>query len=229
VGRDKVTSPVMYIFDDDLNVTDKDYPLAWSDITNYVEVVATAREVGGTEEIFSSDSVITLAAYEIYKYTCIFNNVPCLNPQSPVITNTGNIAITAYNTFAWGAEITFTNSDAVSNTINTISIQGNPLKSKSSVTLISKDDNLIRDTGEVKVSVEHEFIQDLNYAKTLADTLLDKYKDSAQDATLETRGNIALLLGDKVVIKEDNKEYMVQRQHLLWDGSLEATVDAKKL
>jgi hypothetical protein len=99
--------------------------------------------------------------------------------------------------------------------------------------VVAKDDALIKDNGKLRVSVEHDFIQSVEYANVLASTLLEAYRQSLYNVSIQARGNIGLYLGQKIQVNDSrmntNYQYITQRQTINWNGALSATVDGKKI
>jgi len=139
--------------------------------------------------------------------------------------------VKSYTPYAWGVEITFQNTGSVDEQVEMVTVQGSKLLNTGSRITTVKDDKSIKDLGIIKVTIQHDFIQTEAQAEELAINVLDRSKTSRLDVSLNTRGNIALRLGQKVTApgqSEGSKlEYMVSRQQVKWMGFLEATVDGK--
>lgn len=223
----------LYEFTKDWSIIDMDHPLAWSQITNVVEVKSSPLAPGPTEEIYRSLEVITVPAGGEYSETIRFNEVPCLEVQAPSITAGPNVYVKSYTIYAWGMDVTYQNTGLTDETITEVIIQGKKLKPTGSRVAIARDERSIRDNGIQKKTIENPFIQSFQRAQEIADSILATYKDPRHDVTLETRGNIALQLGDRVTAPDDNEEtktdYFIVRQDINWDGSLMSRVQAQKI
>ena len=232
VGPIDTSTQVYFNFDNDTNIYSKSYPITASEVTNYVEVSTSAWFEKPLQDILTVNETIDIAAGETVELTYSFTNVPSKNVQSPILTGASDldVSMTAY---AWGMILTLTNNNATSRTITSIVVQGQPLEAANKSFVVAKDDILIRDNGKQRVSVEHDFIQTNQYAQLLATTLLDAYKQSIYDVSIQSRGNIGLFLGQKVQVNDSkmntNYQYITQRQTINWNGSLNATVDGKKI
>lgn len=227
------TSPQVYFnFDNDTNIYSKSYPITASEITNYVEVTIGNVVVKPMQEMLNVSENLTLAAGQSTTLVYSFNSVPAKNIQEPVLTGATDLTIDMIP-YAWGIELTLTNNNASSRTVTGIVVQGEPLEIANQSYVVAKDDVLIRDNGKQSVTISHDFIQDSYYAQTLASTLLDAYKQSMYDVSIQARGNMGLFLGHKIQVNDSkmntNYQYITQRQTINWNGSLSATVDGKKI
>lgn len=230
VERFRPVKEPVFEFRDDLNIFSKDHPLAWTEIKNRVEVVATPYQKGEVEEIYSSDEPFTISSGERYRETVMFDQKPCIEVQAPVVDADSNIQLVDYTTYAWGADLVFENVGESTGTVYSISISGRPLEQKGSILVVREDARSIRDNGESTVTIENPFIQTRSQAVEIAEELLETLKNPRRDIRMDTRGNIALRLGDVVKAPEfkDKKYglYYITRQEITWDGGLRANIDA---
>lgn len=227
------TVDTFFTFEDDKNVITKDYPFAWSQITNYVEVTANSYLPDIATNLLTVTENIVLEPAQVVDLMYSFNTIPAVNVQLPTIDADAGIVLQEYSRFAWGVTLRVKNTASIAQTLNGISITGQPLKVAGTSIIVAKDIDLIRDDGMLKTPIGHDFIQTSNYAQTLADSLLAAYKESRYDVSLDCRGNIGILLGEKINVldskKNQNLPYAVKRQSIKWDGYLSATVEGKKL
>ena len=224
------TATVMYAFDDDKNIFSKDFPSVWAKIANYVEVQAAAYSVGASQSVLDDSEVFTVPANSIVTKTYSFTTIPVVSIQQPIITADTGISIQSYQLFAWGIVVTFQNASSTSGNVSHVTVNGNALQQISTKVAIAQDDALIKQDGKISATIQHEFIQTYDYAKSLADSLLASFKQSTRDLYLNCRGNIALQLGDRVTAPSEFNtinQYMVTRQDISWDGFLEARVEGK--
>ena len=232
VERILTTNNLIFSFDNDTNIYSKSYPITASEVTNYVEVSSNAVTVKPMEEVLKVEESISIPAGTSLKTSYSFSSVPVKNVQPPVITGGQDLNITT-QIFAWGIEVTFENTTSSTITVSSLVVQGQPLELNSKAFVVAKDDALIKDNGKLRVSVEHDFIQSVAYANVLASTLLEAYKQSLYDVSIQARGNIGLYLGQKVQVNDSrmntNYQYITQRQTINWNGALSATVDGKKI
>ena len=215
-----------YTFDKDKNVFSRQFPLAWSQIINYVEVTAKQRTVDIVENMYNDTIVTTVPASDRITVTYVYKKCPVLN-ASLDITAPPEITVETFSEYAWGAIVTYYNTGLVDADISAVSISGQTLKVDSEIISTSKDDILIRDNGFEKASIAHDFIQTSAYADYLSALLLDMYKDSKYNAKLETRGHVSLAVGAATLLSDMPSKYVVVRQNLTWDGSLASTVETR--
>jgi len=227
------TDTVIYEFSEDVNVFNKNFPSLWLDIANYIEVISKTWGPGSSQVVLEDTEVFTVPAGTQVTKVYEFSRVPVVNVQAPVITGGANTVVDSYQAYAWGISITFRNDGASDEQVTSVSVTGDPLEVKSKHVATAKDDQLIREDGELRVRVEHDFIQSSSYAQQLANDLLNTYKVSRYDVVLESRGNIALDLLDKIKApgpgSQTIHQYAVIRQDIKWAGSLEATVEGRRL
>ena len=222
------TPTVMMKFDDDKNVINAKFPLAVKEQVNLVEVTAQQRVVSASMELFKSEVPITVPAGQTVTQSFQFDNTPVVDITDIFINASSGIVVDSYTTYSWGAEVTFKNTSGTDGTVTQVIVQGTKLELGVSQIFTASDPKLIREDGEIKQTISHDFIQDFTYAQELASVVLETFKSSRSDVTFEARGNPALRLGDRVSYEE--VDYVVTRQVLQWDGALTApTIEAKRL
>ncbi|HHV98608.1 MAG TPA: hypothetical protein GXX36_03385 [Clostridiaceae bacterium] len=209
----------------------KDNPSRQSDIANRVIVEVQPLTVGAVEEVYSSSEAISIAAGETKTVNIQFNNVPCMDVT---ISLSGTGTITDSKIYAWGAEVTV--SSAIAGSF-TLSAYGKPLKT-TKYTVIKQDDISIADNGVIEFTMSsNPLIQTQTIAETIADKLLQYYKNPRRDLELEWRGNPALTLGDIIMVDdytrgngdEANKGYYyITKQELEYAGYLRAKLSGRR-
>lgn len=224
-----LTSVETLSFSDATNVYSKSYPLRWAQVANYIEVAATPQQWDSSQEILNVSQAFALAAHQTITIDYTYSNPPC---KQVSITVTADAALQySIATYGWGATITFTNNSEAVATVTSISGTGIPLIANSSITCVAKDDDLIATNGKIKASISHFFLQDQAYAYQLAQKMLQLYKNSTQDVELDSRGDIALRLGDQIDVQDrhgTSELYRVYRQTIDWAGTLDANILANK-
>jgi RNA-binding protein YhbY len=160
-----------------------------------------------------------------------FNSTPCVNVLDPVMQASAGVVIDSYSSYCWGISITVSNTSGINGTINSIQVTGTPYKEGVSNRVIIKDDKAIRADGMVKVNIQHDFIQTIEQAQSIATTLVSAYKSAKQDIVIEGRGDIAIKLGDRATVEtyDTFNEYMITRRQVKWDGSLSVKTYGKKI
>lgn len=221
------TPTVMLPFSDSTNVISSKFPLAVTEQVNYVEVVARQLYISTSEDISEVNETVDVPANETVRVEYDLGSDPIVSLFTPVIEASTGITVSSYTVYSWGVVIEYTNSTSTAGSVTKAKFVGQLLKEAAKQRLISKDDQMIKDDGKVAVNMEHDFIQNSQYGQQLADTILDLYKDSRSDVTLENRGFPTLRLGDKTTYKDN--EYAVVRQNLDWFGYLSAVTECKKL
>jgi len=229
----KPTDYVVTVLDDDTNVYNSDFPHLWDTTVNHIEVISKTYKEETDVEVLNVEDTISIPAYETVTKEYTFTTSPVLSVSDITSDKDSSINIVQTNIYSWGIEFTFENTGGASAEVRGITAIGNTLVEKGTLIASAKDEQMIIDDGELKETIEHDFIQNIDYAQQLAESLLESYKYSQQDAIYETRGDIALQLGDRVrsegYMAGNLSDYMVVRQHLRWNGTLEATVESKKI
>jgi hypothetical protein len=224
-----VESEITTSFDDSTNIFTKSYPLRWSQVANYIEVTATGYAWSTSGSVLDITDAITVIAGQEIAYDYAFS----YPSKDVVVTITADSAITyVTEIYGWGITVTYTNSSSAIATVTSVTATGIPLEETSSVTSIAKDTTLIQTNGKMKATVSHNFIQTANYATSLATQMLALYKQSTYDVEVDSRGDIALRIGDQIEVTDRHgtvDSYRVYRQTLDWAGSLSATTIASEL
>lgn len=223
---------VYFVLDDNVNIYSKAYPISQTEITNYVEVATNTVTVQPLQEVLNIEEEIEIDPNSSLTLSLSFTTIPVKNVQQPIIVSDKEVEV-EMQAYAWGVELTLVNHNDEPCTVTGITIQGQPLELSSKSFAIAKDDDLIRDNGKLKASINHDFIQKYSYAQELATTLLDAYKQSLYDVSIEARGNIGLYLGTKIQVNDSKMntqyEYITRRQTIKWNGALSATIEGKKI
>ena len=221
-----------HVFDEKVNVYSSRNPLAVAEQVNHVEVVHQQwAPVAGTE-VYDSQESFTIPAGTTYSHIVEFSRSPVLSINPPSITATGTVTLEGYTLYATGVELRLKNTTGSAITVSAITITGTVLEEQSRGTIVAKDDSAILQDGKISVSISDSLIQSQAYATELASQILQAYKDSRLDITIENRGNVASELGSRVAfrkVKGSETYYMVTRQSMTWAGYLEATTEGKKL
>ncbi len=217
-------------FSDD-NVFSKEYPLATSEIANYVEVKTAPLVLDVQKSIVNLQETITVNANSTLEIEVLFNSIPSINVQAPVLTGDASVIVQSYTVYAWGMNIILENTAGVSAQVTNIEIQGQPLIPGTGSVSVAKDQTAIQQNGKIPVSINHEFIQNTVYAQQLSALLLSKFSNSKHDLILDARGDFSLKLGDKATftntLLDTVLDYMIKRQDIVWDGSLRATIEGQ--
>ncbi len=218
------------------NSFNKNNPLAWSSVVNYVQVESAPRTAGADGTIYSdSNTVVVPAGGSVTKFY-MFLESPCVDVGTPTFTQSStHITITDHTDYSWASSVTFANSAGADENVTSVSINGKILAVTGAETVTSSDAESITRIGKQAMSspFTNVFIQSYARAKEIADALLASYKDPRRDVTIECRGNILLGLGSRIMAPEylngSLADYTIVRQTLRWDGGLTATIVAQKI
>lgn len=219
------TAEVKFEYKDSTNLFSRDYPLAWTDQTNEVQVVVNNYGEDTAKSVIDYGTVISIDAGQFEDLELIYSSEPIKNNITVTLTAGPNITYTIQNTYSWGCVLRLTNNGVSTETVTRIEISGVPIVSKSQSITIARDQDSIDDSGLFTTSFPGQFIQDLSYSNTIASAILSRFSLSSKDIRLDNRGHIALPPGSR--IRVDDTEYMLLRQDLHYGGGLTSVVDAK--
>lgn len=208
----------------------KDNPAKGSEIANHIEVETQPLRPVEEIEIYRSNESISIKTGERKTITITFNEVPCIDVNLQ-LEGTGQIE--SANIYAWGADVTVASEEDGS---FVIIATGKPLKVLNKEKAIARDEKSIRDNGERQYKFSgNPLIQTLSIAQTIANKLLQYYKEPRRDLSLEWRGNPALELGDLIVVadyqrgKTDQRGfYYITKQEIEYAGSLRARLEGRR-
>lgn len=221
----------VYTFSNSASIITREFPLAWSDIANYIEVYQKTWRLGNMETVYhDNEHIITIPASSFLTVTYTYEKSPVDNAQIDIQTDTG-VVISNSEAYAWGMVVTYYNSNIDEASITEVTITGQVLTLVRSQLHIAQDDESIALDGQIKLQqpINHDFIQTAEYAQTLGALVLEIYKHTKYHAKLTTRGHVSLQLTDKVNIEGLTTDYMIIQQQLYWDGSLNSTIELKPL
>lgn len=209
---------------------DKDQPVRWSEIANYIEVeTAPLRPVSVAEEIYKSNEPENITAGQTKTYTVYYNDSPVIEAVATLEDEVSGSSIDSVTYYAWGASVTVSSSS--SGSFNIV-ISGKPLKVLNKQRAIAQDEASIIDNGVLRFKFpENQLIQKLDIAELIATTLLDSFKDPRRDIEIDWRGNPALLLGDRITIpdfKTNKADFHVVSQSIEFDGGLTSKLKGRR-
>jgi hypothetical protein len=226
-------TPFLVTFDG-VSVTEENYfrkdrPVKWGQIANYIEVETQPLRPDIVQEVYRSNDPISIAAWETKTLTVYYNQTPCINAVASLEGATNTVIIVA-TYYAWGADIKLKNNGTVAENV-TIVINAQPMKILNREKAIAQDGQSIIDNGLIRYTFANPLIQILSMAQTIANKLLQSFKDPRRDVDMEWRGNPALLLGDIVTIQENDhfEDFFVIKRELEFDGALRDKLTGRKM
>ncbi len=217
-----------------LEITEDDYfpplraPSRQDQVANEIIVdTQPLKPASVAEEVYRSNEPITIPASSTKTITAFYNKTPVIEAVATLDSPPAGVAITESTYYGWGASINVANSTGTDQQV-TLVIQGKPLTVQNKERAIARDESNILDNGVLRYEFPaNPLVQTLTQAQAIADALLASVKDPRRDIEVEWRGNPALLLGDRVTVK--NRDYYVIRQELDWQGYLQARLTGRKV
>lgn len=178
------------------------------------------------QEVYRSNSPATVPAGGSVTVRVYYNQPPVIEASASLDSPPSGVSITSTTYFGWGAEVTVANTGQ-SDAQVTIVVTGRPFTQGGRERAIARDEESIAENGVLRYEFPaNPLVQTLGQAQAIADALLASVKDPRRDVELEWRGNPALLLGDRVTVK--NQDYYVIRQEIEWAGALSARLTGRK-
>lgn len=214
-------------------ITEDDYflplrnPSQQSQVSNKIIVNTNPLAPQATQEVYRSNSSITVPANGSTTITAFYNQTPVINASASIDGSPSGITIASATYYGWGATVKIQNTNSTSASV-TLVITGQPLSIQNKEQYIAQDDTSITENGELRYEYpDNPLIQTLSQAQQIATTLLASVKDARRDIQMDWRGNPALLLGDIITVKGNS--YYVIRQEISWQGYLEANLTGRKV
>lgn len=231
----EVAAPVAYGIGPDDYFAPIQAPARQDQVAN--EIVVTTQPVKPAptaQEVYRSTTPITVPAGQTVVVTVQYNKEPVTEATAALENPPAGLTITAASYYAWGAEISITNSSATSADI-VLAITGRPLETQAGERIIARDDVSITENGVLRYEFPaNHLIQTVAQAQAIAWALLASAKDPRRDIEFEWRGNPALELGDVVQVvteaaRDKRSNYVVIRQELEWAGALSARLTGRRI
>jgi len=219
------------------NFFEIDHPLEWSEMVNYVQAQAAPRTPSAEDDICLDIEEFTVPGSGTVTKTHFFDSSPCVDVVDPLVFTQSDVHISldSMTVYAWGVNATYSNSDAADETVTSVTIRGKRLEIQGGRVVVAQDATSIGSNGKQTLAtpISSAFWQTESQAQVVADSLLASYKDPRRDVIMRARGNIASLLGDRVVAPdyrdEVSAEYGLMRQNISYDGGMEIAVVARRI
>lgn len=204
---------------------DKDNPIKWSQVANFIEVETQPLRPDVIQEVYKSNEPVSIAAEETKTITAFYNSTPCINAVASVTFGT-IIDVTYY---AWGANVRVHSASAGS---FELIINAQPLKILNKDKVVRQDADSIVDMGTIKYTYPgNPLVQTVTVAEKIANNLISYYKNPRRDVEINWRGNPAMILGDRITVTDKNEQndYFVVKQELEYNGALSAKLSGRKV
>lgn len=194
-----------------------------SDIINVVEITSKVREVQSTTNIFELSSPILVPANDtVVKFFDYQDPVTTVaTPTYEAYANsdgtgtdlTANISIDSQYNFSKASKITFENSGGTNAYITNLQINGTPAVVTKEIFVREENATSITKYEEQLFSIESEYIQTEDEARTIALVLLNYYSEYGSIYELTGQGSPALQLNDQVHVDlgTPQTDYAVQK------------------
>ncbi len=179
------------------------------------------------EEVYRSAAPLSVPAGQTLQVTVTYSRQPVIEAVAALEAAGADLTITAATYYGWGAEISITNVGGAQET-TVLVISGKPLATKGKEAATAKDSALQIDQGVLRYEYRgNALVQTFDRAREIASTLLASSKDSRRDIELDWRGDMALLLGDRITVA--GVDYHIIRQQIDWAGALRVATTGRKV
>jgi len=213
-------------------ITSTDYfrvstPYRQNEIANEVIAVAAPVAPGSSEEVYRSEEAITVPAGETVTEVIEYATTPITGALASLESAGADVTIQSVQYRAWGAIVTLENS-GVTNQSAVVVVDGQPLVSQGKRRTTASDSEQQSIDGVISYTLpENHLIQRKATAQVAAAGVLSSRSLPRRDVDLQWRGNPAILLGDRVRVRDE--DYIVIRQTLDWAGALSASLTGRRV
>lgn len=203
-------------------------------VANEIVVATQPLQPGEVAEVYRSTAPVTVPAGESVTVTVRYQAPPVIGASADLESPPSDVAITDAVYYAWGAEITVTNSSGDAADV-TVVVTGQPLEALGSEQVVARDSASIRANGVLRYELPaNPLVQTLSHAQAIAQALLATSASPRRDIEFSWRGNPALELGDLVSVltdapRERRSTYAIIRQELEWTGALSARLVGRRI
>jgi hypothetical protein len=202
---------------------DHELPMRENEIINKVLVKIKPRVIVSEKEIWNYSFTPSIEASETKTVWAEFTD-PCPTTAAGIVEPVATTDYTA-NTqedgegddktaqididitkFATSAKLEITNNDAGTVYLTMLKLRGTPAEEASEVRVIVEDNDSIESFGTRPSGgyiIDNKYLADETYAGTLAQQLIDWYKDPLSRVVLKNRSVPHLQLGDMISVKND--------------------------
>lgn len=193
-------------------------------IINTVEVKSQVREVQGSELMFDLAEAIAVSGNS--STVRFFDFTDPVTTIDTITTYTGNsladgsgtdqtsdLSITDTDLFTTAVKVEITNSSSSTVYLTDLLIYGTPAKVTKNIYVKESDQDSIDKFEEKIITIDNNFVQTEDIARSLALTILNYYSNYTNTIELEVKGNYALQLNDIMTVNVDNlnQEYVISK------------------
>jgi len=193
-------------------------------IINTIEIKSDVRTVQPTQLVFDLAESLLIPANGTREIFFNFEDpVTTLETIDSFVGNTAedgsgsdatsDISVTDSFLFTTAVKVEFTNSSSNNVYLIDLLLYGTPAKVTKNIYLKEIDQSSIDKFEERILTIENNFIQTEDGARSLALTILNYYSDYTNTIELEVKGNHALQLNDVMTVQVDNinQEYVITK------------------
>lgn len=217
VKRREVSDVAYDEWADNTNVYSSSYPTLYTSKYNTINVKVTKVE----EAVDIAASTTTAFNIASQPTLTLISQKPIVGNVVPTVVADSTVSYT-YDVHSWGVVFSFTGSGNV----QSVSVSANMLNIYDGMRVTSSNAQLVQIDGPVSMDVSSDFIQSVDYAKNLADTILESASLDRYDAEVRYRGDISLSINDSIRYLNSvapTNRFRIRSHELRWDGALSGT------
>jgi hypothetical protein len=235
-----IVEPVDYLFSNrqffDREYTrseymDKQNPNDYSDLANRITISTTRIQDNTGEDLFKSpdDEIIGSSQTDTITIELPSGKRPAKNQVATVDPPVSGVTVAGQTWYSWGGVVEVTNSNGTAQNYK-LKVVGDFFSQVGGKKYITEDTNSIASFGQLDFSYkENPFLQSLDLAQKIGDSLLDSYKNPSSNVSvaLDPGGDPSLELGDKIRVTDQylTREFNITRQQIDFNGGLSMRVD----
>lgn len=202
------------------NIFEATYPTQYTTSPNSFTVgTVSVSEVANVTLLDVTQSQDVLAEQSLYfTFSSPAANISDLQVT---VSATGTYTMDLYS---WGVIFAF----ATDGTLDTLTINGTSIEITSGVTLTAKDNTGIAQDGVKSISVESNFIQNIDHAQLIMTVLRTSASIVKYNAQVSYRGDASLIITDPIILPDSiapDPYYIIKKHSLYWSGALSGEAD----
>lgn len=144
---------------------------------------------------------------------------------------TSDVTIVDQTLFSTSILVEIENTGATTLFLTDLLVYGEPAKVVRTIEVTESNQDSIDQFEEQTYTIESKYIQDEDTARSIALSILRRFKDYGNTITMDVKSNPALQIGDKITVQLDgiDDDFIIRKlQHVLADGKLRQTITAQK-